>query len=216
MKWKVCGMREKENIEGVSALRPDYLGFIFYSSSKRYAGEVNFELVRQLPIEKKIAVFVNAEKEEIYRIAEKGQFRILQLHGTESPAFCGALKKMGFQIIKAFSLDEHFDFESVEAYKNEVDFVLFDTKGKSYGGNGEAFDWNLLKNYKTQRPIFLSGGIGLDNLRTLLSYLSAHSLNIHCIDVNSKFEIEPGKKDIQKLKEFSTILKKNKDELSGK
>jgi len=226
MKIKVCGMRDKENIESLIALKPDFVGFIFYDKSKRFV--TDFPQI-QFPSEtKKVGVFVNESIEEVIGIVEKYQLDFVQLHGNETSEYCENLIRMvtersrsenitgsvistplnhQVQIIKAFSVDENFDFSNTKPFENYCDYFLFDTKGKDYGGNGIKFNWELLKNYKGETPYFLSGGIGLEDKDGLLSFLSREeSKYCYAVDVNSGFEIKPGLKNIEKLKEFKNNL----------
>lgn len=193
-------MQDPENIRELGELRPDYMGFIFYENSKRYAGATpSFAIEDALPDSvEKVGVFVNEEIGEIEDLCEDYEINTLQLHGDESPAFCGELKDKGFKVIKAFGVDEQFDFKKLEPYKNKVDFFLFDTKGKDRGGNGVTFDWSVLKNYDNAVPFFLSGGLSADNISEVLKL---EGMNLHAVDVNSKFELEPGVKDIGLLRE---------------
>ena len=145
MKLKVCGMRENNNIIDVSELNPDYMGFIFYNKSKRFVtGDIP---IISNKIEK-IAVFVNETIEKVKDILCKYDINTVQLHGNEDVKFCADLKKNNFKIIKAFSIDENFDFECLKEFDTYCDYYLFDTKGSYPGGNGYKFNWQILKNYK--------------------------------------------------------------------
>tara|TARA_R110000868_G_scaffold256009_3_gene512714 strand:- start:388 stop:1074 length:687 start_codon:yes stop_codon:yes gene_type:complete len=205
LKLKVCGM--KLNTSKVAALKPDYLGFIFWKNSKRnYTGPLE-AIPHQI---KKVGVFVDPSISDIVEKVKKYDLLAVQLHGKEAPEFCAALKEKlkNIQLIKVFSIKDEFDFKVLESYEMVVDFYLFDTKGKLPGGNGYTFDWDVLKNYPSKKPYFLSGGIGLDEVEQLESFLKIPaSKYCHAIDVNSKFEIEPGLKDIEKLNELITKLK---------
>ncbi|NQY67522.1 MAG: phosphoribosylanthranilate isomerase [Flavobacteriales bacterium] len=205
MKIKVCGMRDEDNVAELAALKPDYIGFIFYKGSKRDVTWEDLEFIEELDDEiQKVGVFVNETTDEIMRLTSRNDITMFQLHGDESPEQCAELKEMGFQVMKAFSVDSAFDFETTVPYKESVDYFLFDTKGAEYGGNGVTFDWSLLKKYDNEVPFFLSGGIDenmlseLDNLR---------EFNIVGIDVNSKFETGPAMKDIARLKEFISKIR---------
>ena len=192
-KIKICGMKYSENILEVSQLLPDYLGFIFYEKSSRFFdGEIP-EISKSI---KKVGVFVNATMEEIKFKIKKYDLDLIQLHGNETPEFCRNLKKESIEIIKVFSVDDDFDFQILEAYENVCDYFLFDTKGKLPGGNGITFNWQILEKYHSRKPFFLSGGIGLDEIEKIKNL----NLPIYAIDVNSKFEIEAGLKNIEKLK----------------
>lgn len=195
IKWKVCGLRD--NIGEVVALQPDYIGFIFYKKSPRYVGE-NFTIptIDKQGI-KKIGVFVNEQMDFVHKTALKYQLDYVQLHGSESPGYCEDLMKKELKIIKAFQVDENFDFKQLEAYKLVTDFFLFDTKSKNYGGTGETFDWKILNKYNLEKKYFLSGGLSLENFDELTELDLS---KIHALDVNSKFEIDPGLKDVEMLK----------------
>ncbi|MEQ8419946.1 MAG: phosphoribosylanthranilate isomerase [Arenibacter algicola] len=214
MKLKVCGM--KLNTLEVATLDPDYLGFIFWEPSKRYF-DGN---IPKLPASiKKVGVFVDAPLEEIRKKVKEYSLQAVQLHGKESPEFCSDLKKStsdrskaleenSLEIIKVFSIKDDFDFSNLAPYENVCDFFLFDTKGKLPGGNGFTFSWEVLKNYPSSKPYFLSGGIGLDEIEKIREFQQRpESKYCHAIDVNSKFELEPGLKDIDKLKEFKKVVR---------
>ncbi|MBJ6117899.1 phosphoribosylanthranilate isomerase [Pontibacter sp. BT310] len=198
MKVKVCGMRDPENLRQIAALRPDYLGFIFYKGSKRYCdGTITPELLAELPATiKKVGVFVNEATETIVEIARKFKLDLIQLHGHESPKQCQEIKNAGFEVIKAFSVDDRFVFENTLLYERSCDYFLFDTKGDSHGGNGIPFDWELIKNYLSPTPYFLSGGLNLENIKNLEKVRPKP----FAIDVNSGFELEPGLKDVEEVK----------------
>ena len=200
MKLKICGMKYNDNIKEVAALQPDYLGFIFYEKSSRFFNGKLPELPKSI---QKVGVFVNASMNEILKKIKEYDLQVVQLHGNETPEVCEVLKIINVKVIKAFSVNDTFDFEILAPYESVCDYFLFDTKGKNPGGNGTTFNWEILKNYPSQKPFFLSGGIGLEEI-TKIKQLN---LPIHGIDVNSKFEIEPGLKNTQ-------LLKKLKHELS--
>src|SRR5690606_24169849 len=130
-----------------------------------------------------------------------------------SHEYCEKLKTYNIEIIKAFSIDNHFNFDDLKPYEPVCDYFLFDTKGTLPGGNGFVFDWTILNQYPSTKPFFLSGGIGLNEVESLLSFLRRQeSTYCYAIDVNSKFEIEAGLKDIKKLKEFKhNVITRNPD-----
>lgn len=207
MKLKVCGM--KYNPLEVEDLAPDYMGFIFWEKSPRYLHGVLPSISRKI---KRVGVFVDATAEEILQKVSTYGLQLVQLHGQESPDLCLHLKNLGIGVIKVFGVDDAFDFSVLEPYENVCDYYLFDTKGKLPGGNGYVFDWEVLENYPSTKPFFLSGGIGLENIDEILTFLyRPESKYCHAIDVNSRFEIKPGQKDIEKLREFK---KRVEDELS--
>ncbi|MCH2046334.1 MAG: phosphoribosylanthranilate isomerase [Saprospiraceae bacterium] len=197
MKIKVCGMRELENIQAASNLDIDYLGFIFYPKSKRYISRI--PQIRLGPSTQRVGVFVNHPLEKVVALATENALTTLQLHGSETIAYCQALKHQGFQLIKAFHVNEDFDFYSTLAYESVCDFFLFDTKGKQLGGNGYAFDWNLLEQYQGNTAFFLSGGISLEDVDRLRAL---NLKQLYGVDLNSRFETILGVKNIQLLESF--------------
>lgn len=201
---KVCGMRDADNIREVGALKPDYMGFIFYPGSKRYFG-TNYKIIRQTDSGiKKAGVFVNEDPRSILEIASLGRLDILQLHGTEPPSVCELLKNNGFTVIKSFGVDENFDFSLLRVYQGNCDYFLFDAKTPYHGGSGQKFNWDLINPSKIKTPFFLSGGIGPNDAEAIKS-LSDNSF--YCIDINSRFETSPGMKDIGLLKKFINELR---------
>jgi phosphoribosylanthranilate isomerase len=199
MKLKVCGMRDSQNIRELLLLKPDYMGFIFYEPSPRNAGEaLDEDLLKAFPPSvEKVGVFVNAPLDFVRSKVTHYSLDLVQLHGDESPEYVAELYAEGIRVIKVFSIGGHFDFKQLGLYNPFVEFFLFDTKGKARGGNGEVFDWDMLHDYNQQVPFFLSGGIDLENAGDIEKL---QQLNIHAIDVNSRFEVSPGLKDIGKLK----------------
>ena len=184
------------------------MGFIFYPKSKRFV-EDDFQMPTVSSEIKKVGVFVNDTLENISNKVKKHKLDFVQLHGDESVDITSKVFKtfdvMGVGIIKAFGIDEQFDFSLLKEYEDYSSYFLFDAKTSEYGGSGRKFDWDVLKNYKSSKLFFLSGGIDLIDI----PLLADHYTNLFAVDVNSKFEIQPGLKDINKL----TLLK---NELSGK
>ncbi len=198
-------MRDSKNIEQLLALKPDYMGFIFYGKSPRDAEEVlDQEVLKNFPEQtKKVGVFVNADLGLVKEKVSALGLDYVQLHGDESVEYVAELFAVGIKVIKVFSVGEEFNFSELDNYNPYVDFFLFDTKGKARGGNGEVFNWEILKGYNQKVPFFLSGGIDLNNVEALKQL---NEMNIHAIDVNSKFELEPGLKDIEKLKKLMDVI----------
>ena len=209
MKLKICGM--KYNTQEVARLNPDYIGLIFWEPSARYFNQPLDELTGNA---KKVGVFVDAPIDQIILQIYEQEINLIQLHGNEDPAYCKKLVDLirsdwsgSIKVIKAFSIDEQFDFSSLEAYESVCDYFLFDTKGDLPGGTGKVFDWRLLKKNNSAKPFFLSGGIGLADAKALKEFFkSAEAANCHAIDVNSKFEKMPGLKNIEELEKFMVEL----------
>ncbi len=196
---KTCGMRDADNIRAVSELRIDWMGFIFWPPSSRYVSEKpTFLPTRQ----KRVGVFVDARIEEVKSKADEYALDLIQLHGSESPAFCERLKANSRQqLIKAFNIATQEDLEQTRPYEGLVDYFLFDTKAKMVGGNGTQFDWSVLSAYQGNTPFLLSGGIGPDDAEKVRNF---HHPQLAGIDLNSRFELSPALKDIEKLKQFIT------------
>lgn len=204
MKLKVCGMKYQDNIEAVANLQPDFLGFIFHEQSPRHFEGVITDLPNSIH---KVGVFVDKTVEFIANQIVKHKLSAIQLHGHESPEMCRILKSTNAKVIKVFSIKDTFDFSVLVPYEEVCDYYLFDTKGKLPGGNGYAFNWDILTDYPSTKPFFLSGGIGLDQVEDLKKFQES-SASEYCfaIDVNSKFEIEAGLKNIEELRMFKQNL----------
>lgn len=204
MKLKICGM--KYNTTEVAKLQPDYLGFIFYKNSARNFNNTSIPEVSNRI--KKVGVFVDEKVEIIVNKIEKHNLDALQLHGHETPEICRLLKSTNKEIIKVFSIKDEFDFSVLNDYEDVCDYFLFDTNGKLPGGNGYTFNWNVLKNYPSTKPYFLTGGIGLNEIDKIKAFKeSLASKYCYAIDVNSKFEIEPGLKHIEELEALINKIK---------
>lgn len=202
MKLKICGMKYQNNIEAAAALRPDFLGFIFYDQSSRYFRGTIPSLPEGI---KKVGVFVDAPIAVVNRLIDRHRLDMIQLHGNESPEFCAHFSAV--EVIKVFSIKDEFNFKQLVPYEAVCDFFLFDTKGQLPGGNGYTFNWEVLKDYPSKKPYFLSGGIGLDELEQVQNFLTtSYAKHCHAIDVNSKFEQEPGLKKIDELEKFKYEL----------
>jgi phosphoribosylanthranilate isomerase len=231
IKLKVCGMNL--NTSEVASLRPDYLGFIFYDKSPRF---FNGKIPVLSSGISKVGVFVNASIEEISEKTNKYKLDVVQLHGDETPEFCKSLIQhfqnesieieapamsrvevpvlsrvevpvlSRVEVWKVFGIRDSFNFDVLEAYENVIDKFLFDTKGKEKGGNGYTFNWKILNEYPSKKPFLLSGGIGLGEIEDLKKILNT-KLPVYAIDVNSKFETEPGLKNIDDLHKMIDWLK---------
>lgn len=210
MKLKVCGMKYDKNIKAIADLQPDYMGFIFYAKSPRnFEGSIP-DISKQI---KKTGVFVNKDIEEVLRLVDKHSLNALQLHGNESVDYIEQIKKeiTDIEIIKVFGIKDEFDFTTLQPYESIVNYFLFDTKGKYKGGNGVTFDWTVLENYSSEVPFFLSGGIGLDTMEALTDFMqSPIAKKCATIDVNSRFEVEPGLKSVADVKIFKEKLERIK------
>lgn len=199
-------MKYPGNIEDLSALQPDYMGFIFYEQSKRFVGHFDKALTTSLPSSiKATGVFVNEDLDKVVETAMAFGLKALQLHGTESAGYCKELKAIlpDIEIIKAFGINESFRFDLLDEYTDYVDYFLFDTQTAAHGGSGKTFNWQLLSQYKLQKPYFLSGGIGMEEVTQINEIMDPR---LYAIDVNSRFETAAAVKDIEQLKTFKNQL----------
>lgn len=196
---KVCGMREPENIREAETLGIDLMGFIFWPKSSRFVSERPAYLPTRC---KRVGVFVDEQIGEVQRIAGEYALDFIQLHGHESPDYIRQLH-LPCSVIKALNIATIDDFTACIPYEGLVDYFLFDTKGQSVGGNGQKFDWSVLKAYRGQTPFLLSGGIGPDDALRIKALSHPRYAGI---DLNSRFELSPGLKDIKKLKTFIQTL----------
>ena len=197
---KVCGMREPENIEKVAQLGVDMMGFIFYPKSPRFASQS----VDRTTADKnvcRVGVFVNESVELISDKIQLFDLDAVQLHGNESRELCEQLHEQNglLKVIKAISVSTAGDIQKYKEYVGAVDYFLFDTKCKTVGGSGQQFDWQVLENYDGDVPFILSGGIGPEDVERISNF---HHPKCIGIDLNSKFEMEPGLKDVEMLKTF--------------
>lgn len=196
-------MKFKSNLDQIAALQPDYLGFIFYKGSERFVKDSLKPSDLENIHAKKVGVFVNQSIEEIENAISFFNLNAVQLHGNETPNICSHFLNKGVVVIKAFSIDNNFNFEITDAYIHSCNYFLFDTKGKKPGGTGISFNRNILKKYNGSTPFFLSGGIGLENLDGI-----SELKNLYGVDFNSKLEDGPGMKNIQKAKQAISLIRK--------
>ncbi len=194
-------MLDAGNVREISEASPDYMGFIFYSGSKRFVGnEPCIKIFLNVPGgTEKVAVFVNETPEVVIGIAERYGIGTVQLHGNETPLFCSIIRSSGLSVIKAFGIDHHFNFKLLVPYLYVCDYFLFDMKSERHGGSGLKFDWALLERYDLDKKFFLSGGIGSDDADRIRSFTHRQ---LYCVDINSRFEISPGVKDPVIVRDF--------------
>ncbi len=191
-------MKFTENREEVEKLPVDLLGYIFYPSSKRYVGENPQEGLFN-SAKPKVGVFVDENAFEILALAKNLGFEWVQLHGKENPKTCQLLKNQGLKIIKAFRVDESFQFHKTKPFEKIADYFLFDTKSNLPGGSGKKFDWKILNKYEGNTPFLLSGGIKPEDAEEIKKI---DHPQLAGVDLNSGFEDEPGLKNIEKLKDL--------------
>lgn len=208
MKIKVCGLKEPKNIEEVASLRPDMMGFIFYPESPRYVNNLNPDVLNRIPKSiKKVGVFVNEDLETVLAKIEFYRLDAIQLHGFENEDLLKKIKeKTNITIIKAFPIMTIDNFKVTVKYEDVSDYFLFDTETDVYGGSGQKFNWSILNAYKGQKEFILSGGISPDDI---VAILDINHPKMYGVDLNSKFEVKPGVKDIEKLRTFIKEIRKN-------
>lgn len=194
---KVCGLTDGDNIRAVEQLGVDLMGFIFYPPSPRCI----CSMPSYQPAEhRRVGVFVNETKENVLMFADRFGLCYVQLHGNESPEYCRALHNVGLHLIKTFSIASVKDFARTAEYEKFCDYFLFDTKAPVlHGGSGKTFDWNLLRNYRGNIPFLLSGGIHQQSASAIRNIKHPYLAGV---DLNSRFEISPGIKDINRLSAF--------------
>jgi len=203
IKLKICGMKVPENIDAVIALEPDYIGFIFYPASKRFVADLDPEIIKRIPETiKTTGVFVDEKLEVVKDKIKVYQLKAVQLHGNESPAYCKELQKVT-EVIKAFGINESFDFDKLDDYYDVADYYLFDTQTAEHGGSGKTFNWRTLEKYQLPKPFFISGGIGLENVADLPRI---NDERLYGADVNSRFENAEGLKDTDQLTDFKNKM----------
>lgn len=203
---KVCGMREAENIAAVASLGPDLMGFIFYAPSPRFAGALDPQAIeKRVPLStKRVGVFVDDTEDNIRTVAERFRLDLIQLHGTEPPRLCRALRA-DYGVIKALGVGVAADLEAAAEYEGSCDYLLFDTKTTAHGGSGSKFDHALLTAYRGSTPYFLSGGLGVGDAEAIRGIADPRCVGV---DINSRFETAPGMKDPEAIRKFMETIKK--------
>jgi len=196
---KVCGLKFKQNVLDISALDINMVGYNFYASSQRYVESPLPEIPTNI---KKVGVFVNTTVDEIKQKTALYNLDFAQLHGDEDLSYVLEVKKF-IPVIKVFRIDENFDPKVLNTFEF-CDFFLFDTATKQFGGSGSKFDWTILNTYDIQVPFLLSGGIGPEDLGGIKNIRHPKLVGV---DINSKFEISPGLKDVEKVKSFVDDMK---------
>ena len=230
-KLKVCGLTDLNQIRELVALKIDFLGFIFYNKSPRYVlNHLSLSEISNINHSGKVGVFVNEDLEKIIKISEEASLNFIQLHGDENEDFILKLRKKlkpEVEIIKVIrignqeleirrKIEKVFDSAQTDNQQpSTINYLLFDTDSKAFGGTGKTFDWNILNEIEIPLPYFLSGGISLENVEELKNFVKVNlrgnktltKLKIpFALDINSKFEIEPGIKDVKKISKFKNLI----------
>ena len=204
-------MTRQKQIDGLAEIGVDFAGFIFYKQSARYAlHHLTKAKIRRENRLKKVGVFVNENENDVLRIIDECRLDLVQLHGDESPKYCESIAEY-VAVIKAFRISDDDAIEwNMRAYMEACDMFMFDTMGAGYGGTGKKFNWKLLSGEAIEKMFFLSGGIEPDDVNALHEFEnSAAAKNLFAVDINSRFEIRPGVKDMEKVNRFVKALNKS-------
>lgn len=192
---KVCGLKEKENMQAIDHLQPDLLGMIFYEKSPRFLSGIEMISTKA----SKVGVFVNESVEIMIKTAKNWGLSYIQLHGNEKVETAALLREKGFQVIKALSIETGINKEVLEKFSPYCTYFLFDSKGKNPGGNGIKFNWECLSQYDLETPFLLSGGIQPGDINSIKKL---EHPSFAGVDINSGFEISPGIKNVESVKKF--------------
>jgi phosphoribosylanthranilate isomerase len=204
MRIKVCGMTQAEQVDQIAELGVTFAGMIFYPKSPRYVFKhMTTTEIRKITQINKVGVFVNATVEEVLHMVDECRLHMVQLHGDESPKYCEKIADY-VSVVKAFRMSDNDSVDwMIRPYMEMCDMFMFDTMGAGYGGTGKKFDWSMLNNVEVGKPFFLSGGIELGDGEKLKEFAKEPVAKaLFAVDINSKFEISPGVKDIGKVKAF--------------
>jgi phosphoribosylanthranilate isomerase len=208
MRVKVCGMTLPEQLEQLGGLGVTFAGFIFYPKSPRYVFKhMTTTQIRKENNINKVGVFVNAGIEEVLHIVDECRLHMVQLHGDETPKYCEKIADY-VSVVKAFRLSENDNIEwMVHPYMDVCDMFMFDTMGVGYGGTGKKFNWDLLQDADVGKPFFLSGGIEPGDEERLREFSQKPiGKALFAVDINSRFEVTPGVKDMNKVRDFVTRM----------
>lgn len=218
---KVCGLTTPDQIQELIAIKVDFLGFIFYEKSPRYVlNHLSLEEISTIDHQGKVGVFVNEESDSIVKIVQHADLNFVQLHGDESTDFITELRqKLNSEvgIIKVIRIGSNtaenqnkitqiLDLQPPTSNLQPINYYLFDTDSKAFGGTGKQFDWNILNEFQISLPYFLSGGISEENIGNM----NTLKQQPFALDINSKFETEPGNKNIDSIKKFKALYQQNK------
>lgn len=208
-KLKVCGMTQLNQIQQLIEFNVDFIGFIFYEKSPRFVlNHLSLKQIANINHPGKVGVFVNEDIAEIVKISEQAQLNFIQLHGDETEDFISDLRKrlnQKIEIVKVIRVGNQTSDEikiTINRQPSTINYLLFDTDSKAFGGTGKTFDWTILNEIEIPIPYFLSGGISLENIQ----HISTIYPKPFALDINSKFEIEPGNKDVEKIKKCKNFL----------
>ncbi len=204
MRVKVCGVTQVEQLTMLPEIGATFAGLIFYPKSPRYV--LRHMTTSQLKKEtntNKVGVFVNASIEEVLQMVDECRLHMVQLHGDESPKYCEKIADY-ISVVKAFRISDSDNIGwRIREYMDVCDMFMFDTEGAGYGGTGKKFNWEKLNGVAVGKPYFLSGGLEPTDIAALKAFeLKPEAKALFAIDINSRFEMLPGVKDMDMVKKF--------------
>lgn len=204
MRVKVCGIAEEDQLKKLNEIGATFAGLIYYPKSPRYVlRHMTTSQIKKENSINKVGVFVNATIEEVLHMVDECRLHMVQLHGDESPRYCEKIADY-ISVVKAFRVSDNDNIQwRIQEYMGVCDMFLFDTEGAGYGGTGKKFNWDKLKNVQVGKPYFLSGGIEPGDTQRLKDFAAQPEAKaLFAVDINSKFEISPGHKDLEKVQSF--------------
>jgi len=209
MRLKVCGITQEEQMVQLAGVGATFGGFIFYPKSPRYVlRTMTTSQIKKENNINKVGVFVNATVDEVLQMVDECRLHIVQLHGDETPKYCEKIADY-ISVVKAFRLSETDNIGyRIQEYMNVCDMFMFDTEGVGYGGTGKKFNWDMLNDVVVGKPYFLSGGVEPSDAEKLKVFEEKPEAKaLFAVDINSKFEIAPGIKDMELIKKFAQEIK---------
>jgi len=205
MRIKVCGMTLPEQVTALDEMNVSLAGFIFYPKSPRFmANKIAPDRLKKIKGKiAKVGVFVNAPYDELMKTVDEYRLDMVQLHGDETPRYCEKIADY-ISVIKAFRLSDNDNIEwTSKSYQDVCDIFMFDTMGAGYGGTGKKFNWDVLKNAVINKPFIMSGGIEPGDETRLKEFMKEPvAKNLFAVDINSRFEVTAGVKNMEKVKKF--------------
>ena len=209
MRIKVCGLTNANQVRQLNELGIEFAGFNFYKRSPRYVHKtMPSTTIKKIRSKiNKVGIFVDEDPDELLQTVDDCGLYLVQLHGNESPRYCERISNY-ISVIKVFRLSDDDNVEwKIKDYYDAADMFMFDTETTSFGGSGKKFNWQILKDIDVKKPFFLAGGISPDDAEELKKFsLQPVAKDLFAIDINSKFEVMPGVKDINQIKDFRRQL----------
>ena len=209
MRIKVCGLTNANQVRQFNELGIEFAGFNFYPRSPRYVYKtMPSTAIKKLPGKiNKVGIFVDEDADELLKTVDDCGLYLVQLHGNESPHYCEKVSNY-ITVIKVFRLldDDNVEWK-IKDYYEVADMFMFDTETTAFGGSGKKFNWHILKDLNIRKPFFLAGGISPEDADEIKKFAQQPvAKDLFAIDINSKFEVMPGVKDIDLIKAFRKSL----------